>query len=313
MDKSKILGGLFGVCVGDALGVPVEFVSRERLKQNPVSKMIGFGCYNQPPGTWSDDSSMTFCLAESLCKGYDVYDIADKFSKWLFDNYWTPHGEVFDAGGTTRAALGHIKKVKHPSMAGGVGESDNGNGSLMRTLPLAFYVKDFNDKKKFQIIAEVSAITHGHIRSVIACCIYVEILVNLLNGKDKEEAYEDMKNVIIEYFKKEKKELELFDRILDKDIGLFLEDEIKSGGYVLDTLEASLWCFLNNNSYKETVLSAVNLGGDTDTTGAIVGGLAGVYYGFENIPKEWVEEIAREEDVVQLGENFLKSLNGRKI
>ena len=149
MVKNKVLDGLFGVCVGDALGVPVEFVRREELKSAPVNGMIGFGHYNQPPGTWSDDSSMTFCLAESLCKGYNIYDIADKFSEWLFYNYWTPHGKVFDAGTTTREALGHVKNVQHPSMAGGREEYHNGNGSLMRILPIIFYVKDFDDNKKF--------------------------------------------------------------------------------------------------------------------------------------------------------------------
>lgn len=308
MVENKVLDGLFGVCVGDALGVPVEFVSREKLKHAPVDRMIGFGCYNQPPGTWSDDSSMTFCLAKSLCRGYDIHDIADNFSEWLFDNHWTPHGKVFDVGTTTRVALGHIKKVEHPSMAGGMGEHDNGNGSLMRILPIAFHVKNLEDKKKFKIVSEVSAITHAHIRSIISCCIYVEILINLLKGKNKEDAYEDMKQGIINYFKNEKQELEFFNRILNDDIASFPKDEIESSGYVLDTLEASLWCFLNNISYKETVLTAVNLGGDTDTTGAVAGGLAGIYYGFEKIPKKWIEVIARKEEIIELASRLNNSM-----
>jgi ADP-ribosyl-[dinitrogen reductase] hydrolase len=299
MKKNLVLGGLFGVCIGDALGVPVEFLSREKLKQIPVDGMVGFGIHNQPKGTWSDDSSMAFCLAESLCLGYDIYDIADKFSQWLFESYWTPHGDVFDAGTTTRIALGHLKKVEHPSMAGGTGEHDNGNGSLMRILPIAFYVKNFDTKNKFKVISEVSSITHGHIRSIISCCIYVEILINLLKGKSKEEAYEDMKEVIINHFKHEE-ELEFFNRILEDNIASFSKEEIHSSGYVLDTLEASLWCFLNNDSYKETVLTAVNLGEDTDTTGAVAGGLAGIYYGFDKIPKEWIAVIARKEDITKL-------------
>ena len=308
MVENKVLDGLFGVCVGDALGVPVEFISREKLKQAPVDRMIGFGYYNQSPGTWSDDSSMTFCLAESLCNGYDIYNIADKFSEWLFNNHWTPHGKVFDVGSTTRVALRHIKKVEHPSMAGGMGEYDNGNGSLMRILPIVFYVKNFDDNKKFKIVAEVSAITHAHMRSIISCCIYVEILINLLNGQNKEEACENMKKIILNYFKNEKQELEFFNRILNDDIASFPKNTINSSGYVLDTLEASLWCFLNSISYRETVLTAVNLGGDTDTTGTVAGGLAGIYYGFENIPREWIEVIARKEDIIELANKLNESL-----
>jgi ADP-ribosylglycohydrolase len=96
--KDKVLGGLFGLCIGDILDVPLEFISREELKRNPVKDMIGYGTHNQPIGTWSDDSSLTFCLAESLCNGFNLYDIADKFVKWLCEGYWTPYGEVFDVG-----------------------------------------------------------------------------------------------------------------------------------------------------------------------------------------------------------------------
>ncbi len=306
--NDKIKGGLFGVCIGDALGVPVEFVSREKLKYAPIDRMIGFGTHNQPPGTWSDDSSMTLCLADSLCNGYDIYDIADKFLQWLFKNYWTAHGKVFDIGITTRLALENVKNIEHPYMAGGIEEDNNGNGSLMRILPIAFYVKDFDAKKKFKIVSQVSAITHGHIRSIISCCIYVEILINLLKGKNKKEAYEDMKKNIFDFFSNEKQELIFFNRILNNDIASFHKNEINSSGYVIDTLEASFWCFLNNVSFKETVLTAVNLGGDTDTTGAVAGGLAGIYYGFEKIPDEWINKIARNNDILELALNLNKSL-----
>jgi len=88
MNREKILNGLLGLCIGDALGVPVEFIPRNKLKMNPITKMLSDGYHKQPKGTWSDDSSMAFCLAESLCNGFNVTDIADKFYKWLFENYW---------------------------------------------------------------------------------------------------------------------------------------------------------------------------------------------------------------------------------
>ena len=305
---NKVLNGILGLCVGDALGVPVEFVSRRVLNLNPVKDMQGYGSHNQAPGTWSDDSSLTLCLAESLCKGYDIYDIANKFHKWLYEGYWTATGEVFDVGGTTRMALGHIKKVRHPSLAGGRGEHDNGNGSLMRILPIAFYVKNMKNEKKFSIISEVSSITHGNIKSVIACSIYVEIAINLIKGQDIMDAYENMKPVILEYYKKYP-ELESFRRILYEDISDVQEKEISSSGYVIDTLEASLWCCLNNSSYKEIVLKAINLGEDTDTTGAVAGGLAGLMFGVKNIPKKWLNVLARRDDIIELCEILNKKLD----
>ncbi len=306
MSSNKVLDGLFGLCVGDALGVPVEFVSREKLKKNPVKDMIGYGAYNQPPGTWSDDSSLALCLAESLCKGFNLNDIAQKFCNFLYKNLWTPWGKVFDAGITTRIAIGNLQKGVNPVLAGGRAEKDNGNGSLMRILPVAFYVKNLSSNERFKVIAQVSSLTHGHMRSIIACSIYVEFAVNILKGQDKEEAYENMKDTILDHYETEEKELEFFSRTLKDDIASFPEEEIYSTGYVVDTLEASLWCFLNTDSYKDAVLKAVNLGNDSDTTGAVTGGLAGLCYGFENIPEEWREMIARKQHITELAEELNK-------
>ncbi|MBI5065890.1 ADP-ribosylglycohydrolase family protein [Candidatus Woesearchaeota archaeon] len=308
MTKNIVLDGLFGLCVADALGVPVEFVSREKLKKNPVRDMIGFGAYNQPPGTWSDDSSLAFCLAESLCKGFNLNNIAQMFCKFLHEAYWTPWSKVFDAGVITRIAIANIRRGVNPVLAGGRSERDNGNGSLMRILPIVFFVKNKKSDDKFRIIAQVSSITHGHIRSIISCAIYVEFAINILKGQDKEEAYENMKDVIIDFYKNEEKELKNFSRILKDDVASFSEEEINSTGYVVDTLEAALWCFLNTSSYKNAVLTAVNLGNDTDTVAAVTGGLAGIYYGFEKIPKKWINQIARKEDIIKLAEKLNKTL-----
>lgn len=306
--NTKIKSGLFGVAVGDALGVPVEFESRDYLKQNPVLDMFGFGTHNQPIGTWSDDSSLAFCLAESLCKGYDLSDIAKNFVKWYSAELWTPHGEVFDIGIATRNAIHTMAKGHLPELCGGFEEKDNGNGSLMRILPLVFYLQ--NEKKSkviYNKVKEVSSITHGHFRSVFACFIYVIYCLEILKGKDKVDAYLEMQNIVSEFLKDKNfnsVEIGLFDKVLKKDITKFSEDEILSSGYVLHSLEASLWCFLNSDSYEETVLKAVNLGEDTDTTGAIAGGLAGIYYGIENIPEKWLSVLARKNDIDDLCERL---------
>ncbi|WP_349293766.1 ADP-ribosylglycohydrolase family protein [Flavobacterium gelatinilyticum] len=308
MMKNKIESALFGLAIGDALGVPVEFESRTYLKQNPVTDMFGFGTHHQPAGTWSDDSSLAFCLAESLCSGYDLNDIARNFVKWYSGNLWTPHGRVFDIGIATQHAVLNIAKGHQPDLCGGFSESDNGNGSLMRILPLLFYLQNEKDIEViYQKVKEVSSITHAHFRSVFACFIYMVYCLEILKDKDKFEAYKNMQFVLSEFLQGKSfnpREIGLFDKILKNDISKYEETDIQSSGYVLHSLEASFWCFLNSDSYEETVLKAVNLGEDTDTTGAIAGGLAGMYYGIDAIPKKWIDKLVRTNDIKDLAERL---------
>lgn len=305
----KIKSALFGVAVGDALGVPVEFKSRETIRKNPVTDMIGFGTYNLPAGTWSDDSSLTFCLAEALTQDFDLNVIGQNFVKWYHENYWTPHGHVFDIGIATRQAISRLAKGEKPELAGGFDETDNGNGSLMRILPLLFYILDRPINERYDITKKVSSITHGHIRSVIACFYYLEFARQIIKGKDKFEIYRKVQTEISNHLTSlsiNPTEVTNFDRLLIGDIHKLDESEIQSSGYVLHTLEASIWCLLTTNNYKEAVLKAVNLGNDTDTTGAVTGGLAGLIYGFENIPKNWIEQIARKDDIENLSKRLIK-------
>jgi len=310
--ENRVKGGIFGVCIGDALGVPVEFKKREDLKRSPVTGYLEYMSWNQPKGTWSDDSSLTLCIADELTKGYNLENIGQSFVKWNKYGHWTAHGRLFDIGGTTRHSIARLIKGESARFSGNIFEEDNGNGSLMRTLPLAYYLKDEeNIEKVYQTVKEVSAITHGHFRSVFACFIYIIFAIELIKGKNRKEAYRYMQELALEYSENHGfnlKEIELFNRVLKNDISAYPEEEIKSSGYVLHSLEASLWCFLNSGTYAEAVLKAVNLGEDTDTTGAITGGLAGIYYGFENIPEEWVSGLVRKDDIEALCEKFQKKL-----
>jgi len=302
--ENSVKAGIFGVCIGDALGIPVEFKTREDLKRSPVTRMLEYMSWNQPKGTWSDDSSLTLCLADELAKGYDLEKIGQSFVKWNQYGHWTAHGKLFDIGGTTRHAIARLIKGESARFSGNIFEEDNGNGSLMRILPLAFYLKEEEDTRKvYQTVKEVSSITHGHFRSVFSCFIYIIFAIELLKGKDKNEAYRHVQELALEFAEIQgfnPDEVQLFDRILKYDISAYPEDEIRGSGYVLHSLEASLWCLLNSESYAEAVLKAVNLGEDTDTTGAITGGIAGIYYGFENIPEEWVSELVRKDDIEKL-------------
>lgn len=311
MKSNKVTDALLGVAVGDAVGVPFEFRSRDEMQQNPATEMIGHGTYNQPKGTWSDDSSLTFCLAESLINGYDLQDISEKFIKWVDEAYWTAHDELFDIGITTSIAISRLKQIvdegnldelKRQKHYGD--DRDNGNGSLMRIIPLLFYIKGKPIKEQFEIVWEVSALTHRHIRAAMSCMIYLKLSEKLLQGKEKQVAYSEMRGEItdlwseIDFLEKERKH---FEKVIQNDIRNTKIEDLKSGGYVIEVLESSIWFFLNKDSYRETILSIINLGHDTDTSAAIAGGLAGIYYGQKGIPKEWVASIARVDDIVELG------------
>ncbi|PWK77755.1 ADP-ribosylglycohydrolase [Mucilaginibacter oryzae] len=298
---------LLGVAVGDALGVPVEFKSRESIAQMPVNDMAGFGTHDQPPGTWSDDSSLTFCLADVLADNYDLQKIADSFVGWLYDEQWTAHGEVFDVGFATRNAIERVLRKVRPDLAGGFEVSSNGNGSLMRILPLLFYIKDKPINERFAITKAVSSITHAHVRSVIACFYYLEFAGKLLTGNDRFITYHELKNEVSSFLNSttiSPDEILLFNRLLKENIYELPEAEIQSSGYVLHTLEASIWCLLNTSNYAEAVLKAVNLGLDTDTTGAVTGGLAALCYSHETIPEHWKLMLARNKDIEALADRL---------
>lgn len=294
---------LFGVVTGDVLGVPFEFKNRQTLKQNPAKDMIGYGTHNQPTGTFSDDSSLTFCLAEALTEGFDLNTIGQNFVKWYEEGYWTARGEVYDVGNATRQAINKLAKGVPPEISGGFEETDNGNGSLMRILPLLFYIKEKPIRERFEITKQVSSITHGHTHSIIACFYCLEFALQILSGKDKFIIYDKLKVEIPMFLNSisiETYEFSIFDRLLKGDIHKLHEDEIESSGYVLHTLEASIWCLLTTDNYKDAVLKAVNLGDDTDTTASLTGCFAGLLYGIDGIPEEWLNKLARKNDIEDL-------------
>ena len=319
--QHKIIGTFLGFTIGDALGVPVEFISREVLKGNPVKGMRAFGTHKQPAGTWSDDSSLALCLTEALCTGYDLNAIAKNFVRWYEEAFWTAHDKVFDVGIATAQSISSLNRGASPFNSGNRAEDSNGNGSLMRIMPLIFYTKDKDIAIRFRLVAEVSAITHAHIRSILSCFIYTEFALELLKGVEKNTAYRNTQQKVNAFLSDheicDELEKHKFHRILENPYGDYeirplldyTESEIASSGYVLHTLEASLWCFLKNNSYADAVLAAVNLGADSDTTGCVTGGLAGLYYGHTGIPEEWIVVLAKKEEIVTLAQRLYKALD----
>lgn len=293
----KVKDGICGFVVGDALGVPVEFKSRKELEKDPVVDMREYGTYNQPKGTWSDDSSMTIATMTSIVnkRGIDYTDIMEEFCRWAFEGEHTPYGERFDIGNTTSRGLNRYQNGEEPLNCGGTSTHDNGNGSLMRILPLAFI-----PEIDYKTVENISALTHGHDRSKIACVLYVEIAISMLNNDLTIDEHINNACEKIKTHYEGNEELGEFDRIFNDDF----TGGIMSGGYVIDTIEAVIYCLKTTDNYKDAVLKAVNLGGDTDTTACICGGLAGIYYGFNAIPIDWLEVIPKLDDILSLCEKF---------
>lgn len=254
---------IYGLAIGDALGVPYEFMGRDSFTVS--DKMVGGGAHQQPPGTFSDDTSMALATCASIKKNngrIDIEDIAQEFENWAYRGRYAIDGLVFDVGSTVARAI--------DQKCGQDGEWDNGNGSLMRIVPLAFCGATDNE------VREVSAITHAHPISTETCVKFVHIAREL--SKD-----ENPRSII------KKHEPEILDMV---------RGDVKSSGFVLDTYGAALWCVANTATYKDAVMEAVDLGGDTDTTAAVAGALAGIIYGVEAIPESWMETL-RGKDIIE--------------
>jgi ADP-ribosylglycohydrolase len=295
--------------VGDALGVPVEFVDRAALRRDPVVDLREYGSYLQPRGTWSDDSSLLLCTAESLLHGFDTGDLGACFVRWRAAELWTPWGEVFDVGVTTDRAIQRLAAGVAPEEAGGAEEASCGNGSLMRILPVALHAAERVPAVTLLDLAHrASALTHRHPRAQIACGLYCLLAAGLLAGWALAEAYAQVCAFGEAFYRSNARyaaELTHFARFFDQRLAARAEQDVQSGGYVLHTLEASLWCLLQSRTYEETVLRAVNLGGDTDTTATVAGGLAGLHWGQAAVPARWRDALARHDDLAELFERFV--------
>lgn len=299
--QNRFWGGIFGFCVGDMLGVPVEFSSRQERDADPVKELRAYGTYHQPFGSWSDDSSLMFCLVDALmCE-----DVLEQLKKNMIAYYknglFTPRGQMFDIGNSTRYAIENMERGIPAVECGGSTQQDNGNGSLMRILPLAYLRGKKKDEEYVQLIEDVSSLTHRHKRSKLACIIYVIFASQIYNGFGKADALDYALAFAHKYCAKEyREEFPYYKNVFNKAIINADRNRISSTGYVVDTLETVIWSFFNTDSYEESVLTAINLGGDTDTIAALVGGLAGVYYGFQRIPDIWIQNILKKKEIANL-------------
>ena len=309
------LNGIMGVVVGDALGCPVQFDSREEVARHPVTGMRGYGTFNLPEGSWTDDSSLTIALLESIRRvgEIDLDDIMGNFMKWLYDGEFTPYGESYDIGRGTMQAINRYRKNRNAKNCGGDEEWNNGNGSLMRIMPACLYCSVmessgmYSDRDAIDAIHSVGGLTHAHIRSNIACGLYFFMAKYILfrEGSLQERIQEGLTQgfAFYESYLADKENLHYYDRLKDLEAFKSLPaDKIKSTGYVVDALEAAVWSLITTDSFDQALLKAVNLGDDTDTVGAIAGGLAGLYYGYDSIPEDWLSAIKRREWIEEMCE-----------
>lgn len=310
-----VKNGILGIAIGDMLGVPVEFTSRSERDFDPVTGVREGGKNGQPRGAWSDDTSMTLCLASALTSGtIELPRIAEEFLDWQLKAKWTSHGYVFDIGAQTFMALSDIRRIIESGdlesldyLRNEAEEHTNGNGSLMRTLPLYFALREKGVEENFETIWKVSALTHGHIRSALACLIYLVMIDELLKNDSLTASYHAMQQRMQKFFfdmHVPQDEQKVFERIIDQDISTLDRQQVFGTGYVVHTLEASLWSFLTTNSFESAVLRVVNLGDDADTNGAVTGGLAGIFYGIDSAPSDWLDALSQKSEIEDLCSTF---------
>lgn len=325
MKKNIWREGMMGVIVGDALGCPVQFLSRADIKnrpEGPVTGMESGGVYHMPEGTWTDDGSMAVATMVSIIeKGEaDPVDIMKKFVAWETKGEYTPFGEAFDQGRTCLSAIYKFMALPDVDRCGATGEHANGNGALMRIMPACLYYYEkqkkegISDDEVVEAIHRISGLTHNHLRSKMCCVVYYFCVKSIIDGMllpvkpELEALLQSGVDAALKYYGRDRNnitELAYLRRLFHlAEFKEEPEEKIRTTGYVIHTIEAVFWCLLNTDSYRECLVNAVNLGDDTDTVGAIAGGLAALYYGYADIPEEWLSVIKRREWLEDLCERM---------
>lgn len=299
---ARVKGAIYGHLCGDAFGVPYEFHSPRQLPRE--LKWGAIGTHAQPPGTWSDDGALMLCHVASFAElgRFDTDDTGRRFVRWSGEGYMAAGGVVFDIGNTTNVAIGRIKTGTPATHAGPDGESHNGNGSLMRVLPVALWFANARPDELIMACHEASRITHGHARSQACCALYGIIISLLLKGVPRKQVWAAaVKWVNIVYRDRLKDEKALIDELnVIREFG-----DCAGRGYVVDTLVSAWQCFATSGSYVETIERAVRLGHDTDTTAAVAGSFAGTWWGFEGVPRAWREDLRLTPDIKSTIDRFV--------
>lgn len=314
--KHLFRDAIIGFAVGDALGAPAEFGERWMRDLDPVREMRSGGIFEVPVGGWTDDTSMTLATLDSLRYGYNAEDIMNRFVSWLRTGEYSIFAEPIGIGKQILRAIEHYETSGDIHSCGCCMETDNGNGSLMRILPLCLYCyrlkqdQSLSENDIIGMIHETSSLTHRHPRSLIACGMYYFMIESLLENEGDLIALlqKGIGKGIAYYTNTDASfadELQHYAGTLDLDTLRHIHrDRISSSGYVVDTFESVLWCLITTNTFEAALLKAVNLGLDTDTIAAIAGGLAGLYYGYSSIPSEWIASLVKRAEIEDLCAHF---------
>lgn len=312
---NRAQGCLMGLAVGDAVGTTLEF--KERDCEN-ITDMVGGGPFQLDPGQWTDDTSMALCLGYALLENYKPESLEwskeqlDNYVDWYVNGYCSSNGHCFDIGSTTRTALqnyicdGTTMNNKH--------FLDSGNGSLMRLAPIPIYynASSVDEFSELLIAADLSSsTTHASTLCCESCIAFAILLNRAINGRIEldgvEPDEEQSKRSLLSFPEKMWEGIVTSSEVLTIMNGSYKNkerDEIHSTGYVLDSLEAALWCFYTTTNFRDSILLAANLGDDADTVAAITGQIAGAFYGLDGIPDEWVQKIAKKDKILKLAEDL---------
>ena len=325
--SKAVRNGILSFVLGDVMGTPVQFYQRrnlqEALKGEPISRFILKGKPRIPFGSWSDDSSMTLCTMKSIVEksGIDLKNLVEYFIKWLFGNYMTPFDKTFDVGRTEITAFGRYKQKDGTVMdfdipKGSTDMHSNGNGSLIRILPVSIYCyfKKLSQKETFKTICDVSSLSHAHGISVLGCYIYTLMVFGILDGKSKDEIISDLKNIyssdaIPESYKEY---LDEYKDIINGDIVNKNTEDIDSSGYIKSTLDTAIWGFYHSDTVEDCILKILEFAQDTDSNAAVGAGLSGLYYGLRGhfADEYWTEKIIRRDMILALTDEFIEAVVG---
>lgn len=291
--RSRVRGCLLGLAVGDAVGTSVEFHRRGTF--TPVTDMVGGGPFGLKPGQWTDDTSLALCLAESLIEkhAFDARDQMERYVRWYRTGHLSSTGRCFDIGGTTAAALHAFEQTGDP-FSGSTGSHQAGNGSIMRLAPIPMFFSPGADHV-VHYADESSRTTHGAPECIDACRLFALMLCTALSGKPKDE-------ILFETG-----QMDLAPKIAAIAAGQYrnkTEGQVRGTGYVVDSLEAALWCFHQTDNFRDSILKAVNLGDDADTTAAVCGQIAGAFYGVDGIPAEWLSNLCMREKITEFADRL---------
>jgi len=294
MNLDQAQGMLVGLAVGDAVGTTVEFQPRGSFA--PVTDMVGGGPFKLEKGQWTDDTSMALCLAASLIEkqAFDARDQIEKYLRWRNHGYMSCTGHCFDIGLTVQKAINNYLTIGNP-YAGSTNPRSAGNGSIMRLAPIVIAFAE-NTHNLLHFAGESSKITHATEESVEACRLFALLLKRACYVSDKHalltgHAYQSTSTTI--------------NSIARGEYLVYEYGDLKGSGYVIESLESALWCFYHGSSFQDSILKAVNIGNDADTTAAICGQIAGAFYGLTSIPKAWKDSLSWSMEIMEMATSLL--------